>query len=166
MGNNNVIFTFDGRDIAIQCSSGDKMRDVCQKFATKAETNINSLIFLYGGNQVNLELSVEAQASSIDQKNNEMKILVYRKENEDELTCPKCGEKINLNNEKINDLISSYDNLRDSISGIQDQLENVIKNSTVNKINNQLKNIKTVINTINEDIKKIMKNFKIYFMIL
>ena len=154
MGNNNVIFTFDGRDIEIQCSNDDKMRDVCQKFAVKAETNINSLIFLYGGNQVNMNLSLEAQASSIDKKNNEMKILVYRKENEDELTCPKCGEKISLNPEKINDLISSYDNLRDSISGIQDQLDNVIKNSTVNKINNQLKNIKTVINTINEDIKK------------
>ena len=154
MGNSNVIFTLDGRDIAIQCSNGDKMRDICQKFAVKAETNINSLIFLYGGNQVNMNLSLEAQASSIDKKNNEMKILVYRKENEDELTCPKCGEKISLNPEKINDLISSYDNLRDSISGIQDQLDNVIKNSTVNKINNQLKNIKTVINTINEDIKK------------
>ena len=50
MGNNNVIFTFDGREIAIQCSNDDKMRDVCQKFAVKAETNINSLIFLYGGN--------------------------------------------------------------------------------------------------------------------
>ena len=154
MGNSNVIFTLDGRDIAIQCSNGDKMRDVCQKFAEKAETNINSLIFLYGDNQVNMNLSLEAQASSLDKKNNEMKILVYRKENEDELTCPKCGEKISLNPEKINDLISSYDNLRDSISGIQDQLDNVIKNSTVNKINNQLKNIKTVINTINEDIKK------------
>ena len=154
MGNSNVIFTLDGRDIAIQCSNGDKMRDIYQKFAAKAETNINSLIFLYGGNQVNMNLSLEAQASSIDKKNNEMKILVYRKENEDELTCPKCGEKISLNPEKINDLISSYDNLRDSISGIQDQLDNVIKNSTVNKINNQLKNIKTVINTINEDIKK------------
>ena len=154
MGNSNVIFTLDGRDIAIQCSNGDKMRDICQKFAVKAETNINSLIFLYGGNQVNMNLSLEAQASSLDKKNNEMKILVYRKEKEDELTCPKCGEKISLNPEKINDLISSYDNLRDSISGIQDQLDNVIKNSTVNKINNQLKNIKTVINTINEDIKK------------
>ena len=133
MGNNNVIFTFDGRDIAIQCSSGDKMRDVCQKFAEKAETNINSLIFLYGDNQVNMNLSLEAQASSIDNKNKEMKILVYRKENEDELSCPKCGEKISLNSEKINHLISSNDNLRDSKSGIQNQLDNVIKNSTVNK---------------------------------
>ena len=160
MGNSNVIFTLDGRDIAIQCSNGDKMRDICQKFAAKAETNINSLIFLYGGNQVNMNLSLEAQASSLDKKNNEMKILVYRKENEDELTCPKCGEKISLNPEKINDLISSYDNLRDSISGIQDQLDNVIKNSTVNKINNQLKNIKTIINTINEDIKKNNEKFQ------
>jgi len=43
---------------------------------------------------------------------------------------------------------------KNKFSVIQDQLDNVIKNSTVNKINNQLKNIKTIINTINEDIKK------------
>ena len=62
MGNNNVIFTFDGREIAIQCSNDDKMRDVCQKFAVKAETNINSLIFLYRGNQVNMNLSLECSS--------------------------------------------------------------------------------------------------------
>ena len=46
MGNNNVIFTFDGREIAIQCSNDDKMRDVCQKFAVKAETNKLFNIFI------------------------------------------------------------------------------------------------------------------------
>ena len=83
-----------------------------------------------------------------------MSILVYRKENEDELTCPKCGEKLNINTQKIEELISFNNDLVDSMSGIQDQLENVIKISTVNKVNNQLKNIKTLINTIIEDIKK------------
>ena len=155
MGNTNVIFTFDGRDIAIQCSKDEKARDVCQKFAGKAETNLNSLIFLYAGNQLNLELSLEAQASSLDIKNNEMKILVYRRENEDELICPNCGEKINLNTEKIDEIVLSSNNLRDTLSGIKDQLENVIKNSTINSINNELKEINIVLKTINEDINKI-----------
>jgi len=150
----NVIFTFDGRDIAIQCSKRDLMKSICQKFALKAETNLNSLLFLYAGNKVNFYLTLEAQASSIDRKNNKMTILVYRKENEDELTCPKCGEKLNLNTQKIEELLSFNNDLVDSMSGIQDQLENVIKISTVNKVNNQLKNIKTLINTIVEDIKK------------
>jgi len=154
MENVNVNFNFEGRDIIVQSSKKDQMKTVCQKFALKAETNLNSLIFLYGGNKVNLDLSLEAQASAIDKKNNEMKILVYIKENEDELTCPKCGEKLNLNSQKIDELILSNNNLMDSISGIQDQLENVIKISTVNKVNNQLKNIKTLINAINEDIQK------------
>ena len=154
MENVNVNFNFEGRDIIVQSSKKDQMKTVCQKFALKVETNLNSLIFLYGGNKVNLDLSLEAQASAIDKKNNEMKILVYIKENEDELTCPKCGEKLNLNSQKIDELILSNNNLMDSISGIQDQLENVIKISTVNKVNNQLKNIKTLINAINEDIQK------------
>ena len=74
MKNIKVIFTLDEIDISMQCSKDDKMRDICQKFAIKVETNLNSLVFLYEGNQVNLDLILEAQASSIDKKNNEMKI--------------------------------------------------------------------------------------------
>ena len=146
MKNIKVIFTLDEIDISMQCSKDDKMRDICQKFAIKVETNLNSLVFLYEGNQVNLDLILEAQASSIDKKNNEMKILVYRKNNKDELVCPNCGEKINLNTEKINDLISSNNNFIDTMNGIQDLLENIIRNSNVNNIHNQLKNIKILIN--------------------
>ena len=152
--NINVIFTFDGKDIAIQCSKRDQVKSICQKFALKAETDLDSLIFLYGGNKVNFDSTIEAQASSIDKKNETMAILVYRKENEDELTCPKCGEKLKLNTQKIEELISFNNDLADSMSGIEDQLENVIKISTINKVNNQLKNIKTLMNTIIEDIKK------------
>ena len=154
MENINVIFTFDGKDIAIQCSKRDQVKSICQKFAIKAETDLDSLLFLYAGHKVNFDLTIEAQASSIDKKNKKMAILVYRKENEDELTCPKCGEKLKLNTQKIEELISFNNDLVDSMSGIQDQLENVIKISTINKVNNQLKNIKTLMNTIIEDIKK------------
>ena len=52
-----VIFTLDGVDLHIQCSKEDKMKDICQGFANKVEKNINSLIFLYGGNQLNFLLS-------------------------------------------------------------------------------------------------------------
>ena len=34
----------------------DKMKDIYQKFAIKVEKNINSLVFLYGGNQLNFDL--------------------------------------------------------------------------------------------------------------
>ena len=48
-----VIFTFDCVNLKILCSNNDKMREICQKFATKVNKDINSLIFLYEGNKVN-----------------------------------------------------------------------------------------------------------------
>ena len=53
------------------------MRDICQKYSTKIDKNINSLLFLYGGNRVNFELSFEELANSLDRNNHEMKISVY-----------------------------------------------------------------------------------------
>ena len=58
-----VIFTFEGSNITIQSSIEDKMKDICQKYATKLEKNLNSLLFLYGGNQLNFELRFKVQAN-------------------------------------------------------------------------------------------------------
>ena len=96
-----VIFTLDGVDVSIQCSKEDKIKDICQRFANKVNKNINSLLFLYEGNQLNFLLSFKDLAKD----KNEMKVLVYTNEN-DEFMCPKCGEKIKLNTEKIDDIIS------------------------------------------------------------
>ena len=52
-----VVFLFKGKEIAIQCSKEDKMKDICNRFATKVEININSLLFVYGGNKINYELT-------------------------------------------------------------------------------------------------------------
>jgi len=59
------------------------MKDICLRYSTKLGKNINQLIFLYGGNQINFELSFENQANSKDKISNEMKVLVYYNE-EDE----------------------------------------------------------------------------------
>ena len=64
---------------------------------------INSLIFLYGGNQINMELKFKEQANLMDINRKEMKVLVYKKENDD-FTCPHCNAKINFNTEKIDNL--------------------------------------------------------------
>ena len=92
----NVIFTLDGVDISIQCSKEDKIKDICQRFANKVEKNINSLLFLYGGNQLNFLSSFK----DLVKDKNEMKVLVYTKE-DDEFMCPKCGEKIKLTFNKM-----------------------------------------------------------------
>ena len=77
-----VIFTFEGEDLTIQCSNMDTMRDICQKYSTKVDKNIDSLIFLYGESQINFELTFKEQATSLDKANNHMKIIVCQEENE------------------------------------------------------------------------------------
>ena len=138
--------------MAIQCLTSDKMKYICQRFAAKAQRNINSLVFLYGGNLINLDLNLtfESQANSEDKIKKEMKVLVYKNDN-DGFKCPNCGHKIYLN---IEEIISSYNNIKDTIDGIKLTLENIIKNSLINTINNQLKSINYSLNAVNEDIKK------------
>ena len=148
-----VIFDFEQSILTIQCNQEDKMRNICQRFSTKVGININLLIFLYGGNQLNLELKFKEQANSNDKSSKEMKVLVIKNEN-DSFTCPNCGEKIKLNSEKLDEIISSNNSINDNINGIKFMLDNVIKISTINTVTIQLKNINVLLNNIIEDIKK------------
>ena len=109
MQGTNVVFTLDGVDLSIQCTPNDVMKDICQKYANKINRNINSLVFLYGGNQLNFNLKFKDII--IDKKSKEMKVLVYSNEI-DEFICPKCGEKIKLNTEKIDNIILYINNLK------------------------------------------------------
>ena len=71
MSNANIIFTFEGRDIVIQCSKEDQMKDICQKYVNKIDKNINSFIFIYGGNQLNFNLNFNGLANKLDKERNE-----------------------------------------------------------------------------------------------
>ena len=142
-----VIFTLDGIDLSIQCNENDIMKDICQKYVNKIKRNINTLVFIYGGSQLNFNLKYKDIIT--DKESKEMKVLVYSNEN-DEFICPKCGEKINLNTEKIDNIILSINNLKETIDSAKSILENVIKISP----NSQLKGINIILNTLNEDIKK------------
>ena len=153
MSNPIVIFTLDGDDLTIQCSQEEKMKDICQRYANKIEANLYSLMFLYGGDKLNLDLAFKEQINSIDKNNNRVKVIVIKNNNND-FICPKCGEKVKINEEKIDDIILSNKNIKDNIYGIKLQIENMIKNSSNNIMNIQLKNINIILNTINEDIQK------------
>ena len=161
MSGASVIFTFEGINVKIQCSTNDKMKDICQKYANKIERNVNSLVFLYGGSNLNFQLSFKEQANIIDRERNEMSILVYK--NENDLTCTKCGEKINLNTEKINDIRTSIKNIGDTVRGIKIMIDNIIKISLVDIVNIQLKNVNIIFNNLNEDIKKLNEKFNDLF---
>ena len=102
-----INFELEGIKVIIQCSEEDRMKDICQKYVTKIESNINSLLFLYGGNQINMELKFKEQAKN----NNQMKVLVYKNENDD-IRCPHCNKKIKL--EKIDDIILSNNNIKEN----------------------------------------------------
>ena len=66
----NIIFNLDGVDIQISCSKEDKIRDICQKFASKIGKNLARFQFLYNGNILNLELSFKNQANRLDNSRN------------------------------------------------------------------------------------------------
>ena len=50
-----VLFSLEALEIVIDCSTEEKMRDICQRCATKMETNLETLSFLYGEKPVNLK---------------------------------------------------------------------------------------------------------------
>ena len=61
-----VIFLLNGFPTRIQCLINEKMRDIINRFNEKLKINMNKAQYLYGGNQVNLELTFYQQASNID----------------------------------------------------------------------------------------------------
>ena len=145
-----VKFIYESSDIIIQCNKNKKMKDICINLSNKLNDGINSLIFLYGGNKLNLEKTFKEIT-----KENKISIIVYKYENEE--ICPKCG-KI-LNDDIINKIITSNNNINSSLKGIKRQIEFIISDINnkldINDIISQLKNINVVINNINEDIKKL-----------
>jgi len=54
-------------EITIQCRKEEKMKDIYLRYSTKLGKNINKLIFLFGGTQLNFEMSFEKQANSKDE---------------------------------------------------------------------------------------------------
>ena len=144
-----VTFIFDGTETIIQCQKDEKMKDICQRYVNKIEKNLNSLIFLYGGEQLNPDLSFIDQSNRIDKERNMMKVLVLKNE-DNEYICPKCGEKIKLNIK--DDLISSFNKIKNIINGIKLNIDNIIKISSDNLVNIQLQNVNLIINSLNADI--------------
>ena len=84
MSENFLIFTYKNEDMIVQCSNEEKMKDIIQRFGKKINKDLNSLKFLLGGNQINLELTFKEQISLIENRDVKMKILVYINEEKTE----------------------------------------------------------------------------------
>ena len=154
-----VIFSFEGRETYIQYSKENKMKDICNKFSSKININLSLLYFIYNGNQINQQLTFKEQANSIDNKRNQMNILVFKHENNG-LKCKKFGENISL---PISDNIKKYNsNQKDLLIELKNQIENIINSKDINDIFRKIKLIKSVFNdliTENEKNQKEIQNF-------
>ena len=80
MAETKVIYNIDGVNTTI-CLNDNIMKDICERYVKKIKQNLDSLLFLYEGNQINFELTFENQANSVDKTKNEMKILVCKQQN-------------------------------------------------------------------------------------
>ena len=146
-----IVFQYEGQNITIQCNKNQKMLDICNNLSNKINTNLDSLVFLYGGSQLKFDKKYEEIT-----KENKIIILVYKIENENEY-CSKCGRI--LNNKIIDDIILINNNIYSSLIGLKITIDNIINDINNKKdiiyINSQLKNINYIINGMNEDFKKI-----------
>ena len=98
------------------------MKNICNKFLSKIEKNINSLYFIYNGSKINNDLTFYEQANSVDKQRFEMDILAIPNDDFDELKCPKCG--FNLNNIKIfNELINYNINISNILNELKNQID-------------------------------------------
>ena len=147
-----VIFSFEKIDTTMSCSNDELMKDICQKYANFIGKNIDSLRFSYDEKEINFQLSFEKLVNEKDKEKNEMKIFVYKNE-DNQYRCPKCGEKIKFN--KIDNITLSMNNLKDSFNGIKLYIDNIIKLSSDNAINSHLKNVNILLNGLNDEINKI-----------
>ena len=154
-----VIFTLKDLNFPFQCSKDDKLGDICKKFAILVNKNLDSFIFLYEGNKVNLQLSFDEQATPFDRNNNEMKVLAYEIEYVN-IICPECGEIIKLNKEMFDDIIFSNNEIKDTINRINLEIEKIIKSSSMISMKNELENINKMLYMINENINKNNKKIK------
>jgi len=129
------------------------MKEICYKFSSKINININSLYFIYNGNQINENLTFKEQANSLDNNRNQMNILVFKHE-VDGLRCQKCGEIINLS--ILDDIINNNKNQKDIFIELKNQIDNIINLYDINDIKRKIKLTKIIIEKL---ISENEKNF-------
>ena len=103
-----INFAYNGTTTTIQCDEKTKFKEIFDKFCIKTGLDINTIFFIYAGNNnINTNLSVSEVASNEDKTRKIMNILVKKidedEKDEDssiveskEVICPKCGEEANI----------------------------------------------------------------------
>ena len=130
---NNITFLLGDSSINLSCNPKIKLKEICQYYCTYIQTDINSLIFLHKRKPIDLLLTFEETANSVDKNKKKMKILVNKKDNSG-LICPKSEKKIKSNQDEINDKMIY---IGETLEGAILMINNLINISSSNKINLQ-----------------------------
>ena len=173
-----VNFKFDGIKLTIKCIKEDKMKNICAKFASKIDEEINSLYFLYNGKELNNELTFYEQANELDRQRLEMNILAKSSKDYYELKCPKCGYDLE-NFKAFKDLMEYKKNINNMLNELKSQIESIkineietienkkgiykyLINEIINRIQNKnILNIENKNNTLEKNPDNIYDNFDI-----
>ena len=61
----NVKFNYKGKTLEVQCNPEDKLTKICSKFASKINEPVESKIYIYNNQLLNLEKTLSEQLSEI-----------------------------------------------------------------------------------------------------
>ena len=160
-----VEFIFNNNLIVVPCDINEKMKDICQRFISKAEITNNSLYYLYQGNQINLELKYGEIIGAEDRNNNSMKILANLVEEDQTkinalhklkyIICPECGENIRIKIENYKIILYGCKNKHKITNILLDEYQNF--NIDFSKIICQKCQAKNRSNTYNNDFYRCCK---------
>ena len=157
-----VTFIFKNMPVEIQYNEDDLMKSICQKFADKLNEDINTILFIYDGREINFQLTFNQHAKDIDKKGGKMSILVYSKfldsnkkkelKNKD-IICPKCGEICLINIEDYKITLYECQNNHKCDNILLDEYEN-IENINLSKIICDICKSTNILNTFNNEFYK------------
>ena len=110
-----VIFDLNQIETEIQCDENETMETICSRYAFKIRKELKTLIFMYSGKAIDLNLSFIQTINNLDKEKKSFKVLVksiidtYSKGNSNyiiskQCICPTCSEiaKISFQDYKIN----------------------------------------------------------------
>ena len=92
---NTIKFEYKGETIDIQCSENEKMGKICKNFAIKVKIDdINKLVFLYSGDNINMQKTCSQIINNIDKERKTMSVIVYEQNPKTIIIAPKIIKSI------------------------------------------------------------------------
>ena len=71
-----VEFNYKGTTTTILCTEDEKMEEICKRFSSKLQIDINKVYFLYSANKINLHLTFAQLINSTDESRKTISVLV------------------------------------------------------------------------------------------